>query len=335
MRLGKALVLAAITALLLASASLPGKPVARAGEGQGRLYVVCMTTVLASIVEQVGGPYVQVEAIVPAGFCPGHYDIRPSDVEAVSRADILLGHIHVFPWVEKLLQAAGRSVDELKMLHGPWNTPEGAISYVKNITEILCSHPGTNSTMRDYFTTMNATICSELEELARSLRARAEELDVGSVKVICMKWQVPFVSWLGFNITATFKPPERMSPKEIEDLISKGKKEGVAIVIDNLQSGTEVGTEVAREIGAEHVVLTNFPGAVPGTKTLADMLRYNAHQLFNATARWRAYGGMIRQLKSRVEALEGQNTLLLGLTVGLAMIALAEAVLLAVWRKRA
>ena len=335
MRLGKALVLVAITALLLASAGLPDKPVARAEADHDGLYVVCMTTVLASIVEQIGGPYVEVEAIVPAGFCPGHYDIRPSDVEAVSKADILLGHIAVFPWVEKLLQAAGRSVDDLIMLHGAWNTPEGAISYVKNITEILCTHPKTNSTMASYFTEMNATVCSELQELASYLKSRAEELGVGSIKVICMQWQVPFVSWLGFNITATFPPPERMSPKDIEALVSKGREEGVAIVIDNLQSGTEVGTEVAREIGAEHVVLTNFPGAAPGTKTLADMFRHNAYQLFNATARWKAYGGMIRQLENQVEALKSQNTLLLGLTIGLAVIAIAEAALLIAWRRRA
>ncbi|OYT52890.1 hypothetical protein B6U66_00595 [Candidatus Bathyarchaeota archaeon ex4484_135] len=334
MRLGKALVLTAITVLLLASASLPGKPVAKAEADHDGLYVVCMTTVLASIVEQIGGPYVEVEAIVPAGFCPGHYDMRPSDVEAVSKADILLGHIAVFPWVEKLLQAAGRSVSDLIMLHGAWNTPEGAISYVKNITDILCSHPETNSTMASYFTEMNATICSELQELASYLKARAEELGVGSVKVICMQWQVPFVSWLGFNITATFPPPESMSPKDIEALVSKGKEEGVAIVIDNLQSGTEVGTEVAREIGAEHVVLTNFPGAAPGTKTLADMFRHNAYQLFNATARWQAYGGMIRQLKNQIESLKSQNTLFLGLIIGLAVIAIAEAVLLIAWRRR-
>ncbi|RLI10727.1 hypothetical protein DRO33_05305, partial [Candidatus Bathyarchaeota archaeon] len=97
----------------------------------------------------------------------------------------------------------------------------------------------------------------------------------------------------------------------------------------------EVGTEVAREIGAEHVVLTNFPGAVPGTKTLADMFRYNAYQLFNATARWRAYGGLVRQLEDELSRLKSQNTLLLGLTVGLAVLAVAEALLLIAWRRRA
>jgi len=150
-----------------------------------------------------------------------------------------------------------------------------------------------------------------------------------------MQWQVPFVAWLGFNITATFPPPEQMRPADIEILVAEGKEAGVAIVIDNLQSGTEVGTELAREIGAEHVVLTNFPGALPGTKTLADMFKYNAGQLFNATKRWKALGGQLRELQNEVARLKARNTLLTGITIALAIIVLAEAALLVLWRRRA
>jgi len=333
----RSLVALAVTSCLMALL-LAGSLAASQGaceEGTDRLYVVCMTTVLASVVEQVGGPYVDVEAIVPPGFCPGHYDIRPSDIEAVRQADLLIGHIAVFPWVEDLLEAAGRSVDELHMLSGPWNTPYAAISYVSNITALLCGHPATDSTMRDYFTSANSSLCSELHDLATELEAKADELGVSSVKVICMQWQVSFVSWLGFNITATFPPPERMSPADIEALVELGKREGVAIVIDNLQSGTEVGTELAREIGAEHVVLTNFPGAIPGTGTLADMIRYNAGQLFNATSRWTALSGALRDLENQLRALRDENTLLWGAVAVLAIVAITEGIIIAVWRRRA
>lgn len=333
MGFGKAALFAVATALLLASISSSSAPIVEAGAGRDGLYVVCMTTVLASIVRQIGGEYVEVEAIVPAGFCPGHYNIKPSDIVAVRNADILLGHIKVFDWVRDLLEAAGRPIDELEMLRGPWNTPGRAISYVKNITNILCAHPKANSTMRDHFVRMNATVCSELQELASSLEAKAQELGVGAVKVICMKWQAPFVEWLGFDIIATFKPPELLTPEEIEALVAAGKEARAAMVIDNLQSGTEVGAEVAREIGAEHVVLTNFPDAVPGTPTLADVMRYNAAQLFNATERWRFKGEELRRLEAEVEALKGQNTLFLGLTISFAMVAIAEAVVLFFMRR--
>ena len=42
-------------------------------------------------------------------------------------------------------------------------------------------------------------------------------------------------------------------------LISAGKKSGVSLVIDNLQSGGKGGAAIARELGVPVVVLTNFP----------------------------------------------------------------------------
>jgi zinc transport system substrate-binding protein len=43
------------------------------------------------------------------------------------------------------------------------------------------------------------------------------------------------------------------------ELVEKGKKEGVKIVVDNLQSGPDAGRSIAETIRAKHVVLTNFP----------------------------------------------------------------------------
>ena len=42
-------------------------------------------------------------------------------------------------------------------------------------------------------------------------------------------------------------------------LISAGRKAGVSLVIDNLQSGGRGGAAIARELGVPVVVLTNFP----------------------------------------------------------------------------
>ena len=307
--------------------------------GENRLYVVALTSVIASIARQLGGDYVEVHSIVPAGFCPGHYDITPGDVAAVAEADVIIGHR--WPWFEDLAQAVyeatGKNVSAIfREVSGPWNTPEGAIAHIKAVASALCEFEE-NATRRDYYIAMNETICSELLAVTGELKAEAEEFDVGSVKVICMQWQVGFVQWLGFDIVATFGPPERLSPEDVANLVETGRSEGVALVIDNLQSGTELGAAVAREIGAEHVVLTNFPDAVPGTPTLVDMMRYNAAQLFNATESWRSKGEEIRRLEMEIEGLRGQNTLLLGLTASFAIVAVAEAVVLVLtrrgWRK--
>jgi len=108
---------------------------------QEKLYVVALTSVVASIARQLGGDYVEVHSIVPAGFCPGHYDITPGDVAAVAEADVIIGH--KWPWFEKLAQAVyeatGKNVSaSFREVSGPWNTPDGAIAHVKAVASALC-----------------------------------------------------------------------------------------------------------------------------------------------------------------------------------------------------
>jgi len=69
--------------------------------------IVCTTTILSSFVEQIGGNYVTVEAIVPPGICPAHYDVTPSAVHAVSTASLVL-YAGFEPWLESLVNASLR-----------------------------------------------------------------------------------------------------------------------------------------------------------------------------------------------------------------------------------
>jgi len=78
--------------------------------------------VLADLADKVGGEEVSVTAIIPAGFCPAHYDLRPSDLLAVARAKLVLYH-GFEPWLETLLSNVNPDA-HVVALKGPWNTPE-------------------------------------------------------------------------------------------------------------------------------------------------------------------------------------------------------------------
>jgi len=55
-----------------------------------------------------------------------------------------------------------------------------------------------------------------------------------------MTWQKDFVKWMGFVVVGEFGPPEKLSSADIERLIAMGRENGVEMVVNNLQSGTEV-----------------------------------------------------------------------------------------------
>jgi hypothetical protein len=161
------------------------------------------------------------------------------------------------------------------------------------------------------------------------METQAATFDASDVKVICMGWLKTFIESAGFTVVATFNPPETLSAGDITDLIATAQSEGVALVVDNLQIDTEFGAEIANEAGAEHVVLTNFPGAIPNTESLSEMLRYNTQQLFSSTVTWRVTSG----LKAETTDLQTQVSLLQLTTALAAIVACVEAVLLLTKRK--
>ena len=245
--------------------------------GMGPVEVVATSAVLADLVQQVGGDAVQVVTIIPPGFCPAHYDLKPSDLLAVSRAELVLYH-GFEPWLEKFLAHANPSATVVP-LKGPWNTPEALEGKAQEIGSILGK---LRPQLAERFASSASSYVAKVRELAEELSARAQALSLGEVPAIVMQWQADFVRWLGLKIVATYPPEERLSLRDLSRLFAQGKEAGVLLVIDNLQSGVSFGAKLAHALGAMHVVLTNFPGAIPGTVDLLSMLRVNAEAVFSA-----------------------------------------------------
>jgi len=241
--------------------------------------VVATHAVFGEFTRAIGGSLINVVTIVPSGFCPAHYDLRPSDIKAVSQA-VLVIYSGFEPWMDTLLARVGSKAKVLQ-LKGPWNTPDGAAAKVRAISSALAEIlPGE----KDVFTANAKAYRGKLSAIAASLKDRAQKLQVSSIPVICMQWQVPFVSWLGFAIVASYGKPESLSIKDLVNLARVGKEKKAQLVIDNLQSGVNFGAKLAQEIGAVHVVLSNFPGAMPNTATVLDLFKQNAENLFFAIA---------------------------------------------------
>ena len=78
-----------ILALSLVAASLLG---GCAPPTISQLKVVTSTSLIASIVERVGGDGVDVVNIIPPAQCPGHFDVKPSDIQKLAEADLFLLH---------------------------------------------------------------------------------------------------------------------------------------------------------------------------------------------------------------------------------------------------
>jgi len=239
--------------------------------------VVTTHAVFGEIAQAIGDGEIDVVTIIPPGFCPAHYDLRPSDIAAFAKADLVF-YSGFEAWVDTLLSAIGDENTAVP-LPGPWNTPEAAAAKAEAIAAALVDRfPDRAETFRANAADYEA----RLAELADSLRDEAEAHGVDGIPVVCMEWQADFVSWLGFDIVATYPMPEGLSIRDLDELADAGRKAGAILVIDNWQSGTEFGEKLAEQIGAVHIVLSNFPGFPPEAETLIGLFSHNAQALFES-----------------------------------------------------
>jgi ABC-type Zn uptake system ZnuABC Zn-binding protein ZnuA len=287
--------------------------------------IVCTTSAVGNIVEEFLGDTAEVLVLVQPGLCPADFDMKPGYVDAVNKATILFKqNIPGEFWLDGLLESAGNPDVAVVAIPGAYNTPEGAKSYIRgvggNLSQLL--DVNLDSKMSEMLT--------EVDIVSGWMTSQAGTYDASNVKVICMGWLRTFIESVGFNVVATFNPPETLSAGDITDLLETAQNEGVALVVDNLQIDVEFGEGIASQVGAEHVVLTNFPGAIPNTETLPKMFRYNAEQLFNGTVTWQSTS----TLRAERDDLANQVTLF-QITTALAVVVVAvEAVLLYARRKR-
>jgi len=291
--------------------------------------IVCTTNVLGSLVEDFVGDQADVVVLSQPGICPADYDMKPSDVYAVSKAEVLFYHgIQGESWLDNLIDASGNKNLTMVKIYGDWNTHEGAEQYIRwtggNLSDVF-----SNVLSIDFNATINSMLAT-IDTVAEEIQDEADALNVTSFKVVCMKWQSPFVRWVGFDIVGEYGPPEMLSAGFVANLTATAKSEEVALVIDNLQVDVDFGAILASEVGAVHVVLTNFPGAVPNTGNLAEMLAYNAEQLFDGI---RTFGENM-ELKGQIDSLNGQLAIFQSATAIVVIIAVVEAVWLYTRRRK-
>lgn len=239
--------------------------------------VITTSEVFGSLARTLGGEEVLVITIIPAGFCPAHYDLRPADFLFLSKAEVVFYH-GIEAWLERFL--ANVNPEALRVhLPGPWNYPQALAEKAKAVAEALGQRFPEKAPV---FQTRLEAFLSELTALEAEVLAKAAALNLAEVPAIVMAWQESFARWLGLSVVATYPPEERLSLKDLADLAQKGREAGVKLVIDNLQSGVSFGGRLAQALGAAHVVLTNFPGPLPGTVDMLSMLRVNAQLVFAA-----------------------------------------------------
>jgi zinc transport system substrate-binding protein len=263
-------------------------PLGCTGEATSNLQVVTTTSLIASIVEKVRGDKVDVASIIPPAQCPGHFDVKPSDIQMLADAKLFLMH----GWQGEMFSTdlvKSANNPELKVvilnIPGNWMTPTVQAQAVGNITSSLAEIDPQNAS---YYQSNAESELAAITAKGNELKAKLAAGNLSQVNVLCDAQITDLVQWAGFNVVASYPRPEDISAKKMQELIDQGKQAGVVIVIGNLQSGTpDVGVTIASGIGAVQVTLSNFPGGFDDTETWEKAIEKDVNLMLEALATYR------------------------------------------------
>jgi zinc transport system substrate-binding protein len=272
------LFLAILVLSLAAGTLLSGCP----GGNSDKLKVMTSTSLMTCIVEQVGGDHVEAFNLVPPNQHPGNFDAKPEDIQKLSTADLFL--LHGWPgetYIDKLVASANNP--DLKVVKlttdGNWMIPSVQSAATDKVLNTLSEVDSANAT--DYQKAAEA-YKKKIQATESNIKNKLNAANVSKINIIASARQADFLEWAGFNVVATFASTQSLTPQVVKDLVDKGKAEGVALVINNLQDGQDAGKAVAEEIEAKNINLSNFPGGFSNTETWEKAIDYNVTLLLNA-----------------------------------------------------
>ena len=269
-------------------------------EDTSKLKVVTSTSLIASIVERVGGDKVDVVNVIPPAQCPGHFDVKPSDIQKLADADLFLLHgWQGEKFSEKLIASANNpdltvvkiAVKGKLMTRPPqleatqtltsdyWMTPPVQLEATEIIAAALSQVDTKNSS--DY-QRLAAEYKEKIVAKEAEIKARLARINPANVNVMCAEMLVGFVQWAGFNIVATYGRPDSLIPQVLKKLVDKGREGKVTLIIDNMQSGKDTGAGIAEELASARVILSNFPGGYKNTETWEKAIDYNVELLLES-----------------------------------------------------
>jgi zinc transport system substrate-binding protein len=220
-----------------------------------RIPVVASTTLISTIVQAIAGNRFAVTTIAPAGLCPGHFDLKPSDIAAANNAKLILNHGWEawYASLEKAIIPPGPRRVTLAT-KGNWMIPDihkqATIEVAALLAELDTARADTLRLAAERYRTG-----------VDSAGAAARALLAGRAlpAIIAAEQQAPFLEWLGFRVVATYGRAEDFTAQELTRLARVAQDSGVTLIVDNLQSGPDTGKPLAEGLKVLHVTLSNFP----------------------------------------------------------------------------
>ncbi|MGI6295154.1 MAG: metal ABC transporter substrate-binding protein [Armatimonadota bacterium] len=246
----------------------------------GPMQIMTTTSLLECAVKEIGGEHVRVGVLIAPGSCPGHYDIRPEDMKTLCASKILFTHGYE-GFVPRMLESAGRQrpKEVAISVDGNWMIPSVYISALTKVADVLCESDSAHS---EEYKDALVRLQDEYKKLEEELKSQLEEAGADGVPALCSDQQADVAKWMGLKVVDIYPRAEQFTPVLLHHMTDIGQKNQVKICVDNLQSGPTAGLPLAKDLGATHVTISNFPGGFADTDTWKECAQDNVRRVIKS-----------------------------------------------------
>ncbi|MBN1853044.1 MAG: zinc ABC transporter substrate-binding protein [Pirellulales bacterium] len=212
---------------------------------------------LAAAIHDLLGDRIELVILAEPGMCPGHFDLRPSQVRKLRRCEILVRFDFQSALDARLAQ----------------NTPDGPTIIAVGVPGGMCEPASYESACRQIHDALIAArwldiqeaesqmtaIHERLETLTRRIQEQIHNASLEGTPVLCSGHQEAFCRFLGLHVAATFPAADAATPSQIDWAVNQGDDANVQWIIANLPEGRQLADALAQRLQAAVVVFENFP----------------------------------------------------------------------------
>lgn len=258
---------------LLTGCNRPHPPV----RSSDKLLVLTSITPLAYFAQRIGGTRVEVQALIPPAASPHTWEPRPSDLEALSRARILvLNGLGLEFWADRAAAAASNPklivVETAKGLstitdneHGGanphvWLDPNLAAKQAQAIASALSEADPKGAAA---YRANEQQLIQDLQRLDKEIKTSVATFRVKSFVAQHASWDY-FAKRYGLTEAGVIesRPGKEPSPQELAQLVARVRKSGAKAVFAEPQFSSKEAEAIAAEAGVK-VLLLDPLGAPP------------------------------------------------------------------------
>jgi len=264
------------------------------------LRVVATTTVLADMVEQVGGKDVDVVSIVPKGGVVETFDPSPRDIAAISEADlVVMNGLGLDNWLERVVDSAAPDVPVVRLgedLPGTayigegsgtnphlWLDVSNGVRYAERIRDALVT---ADPARADAFRVGGDAYVARLQELDGWVREQVATIPPENRKLVSFHEAFPyFAHAYGLEVVGSVVgvPGQDPSAGEIAALVDAIRASGARAVFTEAGFNPALAQSIATEAGVSvESGLYNDSLGDPPVDTYEGLIRHDVERIVAA-----------------------------------------------------